>query len=111
MVQVNSRSIDAKVLKVLLEKYPIDDIELMELTGLTRTEIHRTLKGMESRGWVTLDRLPDRTYIRLKRFDFTFLGRDETQRKAVKHKSKDRKRQKKKKLLLKDEHDDEMMYA
>lgn len=111
MVQVNSRSKEAKLLRILLDKYPIDDRELAERSGLTRSEVERTLKGMEARGWVKLDRLPERTFVRMNRFDFTFLGRDETQRKAVKHKSKDRKRQKKKRLLTKDEHDDEMMYA
>jgi hypothetical protein len=110
MVQVNARSNEAKLLKVLLEKYPVDDKELMEKTGLSKLEVERALKGMEARGWVKLDRLPDRTYVRMNRFDFTFLGRDETQRKAVKHKSKDRKKRKKKQDLLKDEIDD-MMYA
>ncbi len=111
MVQVNSRSMDAKILKVILEKYPVDDLEVVEATGLSRSEVERHLKGMEARGWILLERLPGKTYIRMKRFDFTFLGRDETQRKAVKHKSKDKKKRKKKHLLLKNEHDDEMMYA
>jgi len=110
MVQVNAKSNEAKLLKVILEKYPIDDKELIERTGLTKIEVERTLKGMEARGWVKLDRLPDRTFVRMNRFDFTFLGRDETQRKAVKHKSKDRKKRKKKMDLIKDDRDD-MMYA
>ena len=111
MVQVNSRSKDAKILKVLLGKYPIDDLEVIESTGLSRSEVERSLKGMEARGWIHLERLPGKIYIRMKRFDFTFLGRDETQKKAVKHKSKDRKKRVKKQFLLKDEHDDEMMYT
>jgi DNA-binding MarR family transcriptional regulator len=111
MVQVNSRSIEAKVLKVLLEKYPIETGEVAQRSGLTKKEVERVLKGMEDRGWVTLERLPDKTYIRMRRFDFTFLGRDETQRKAVKHKGRDKKKKRIKQDLLRDEHDDEMMYA
>lgn len=111
MVQVNSKSIEAKILRVILERYPIDDKEVVERTGLSPRDVERILKGMEARGWVNLERLPDKMFIRMNRFDFTFLGRDETQRKAVKHKSKDRDRKKKKEILMKDEHDDEMMYT
>lgn len=111
MVQVNTKSADAKILRVILEKYPIDNIEVADRTGLSPREVDRALKGMEARGWISLERLPDKIFIRMRRFDFTFLGRDETQRKAVKHKSKERKKRKKKQLLTKDEHDDEMMYA
>ena len=88
----------------------MDSSIVVKETGLPQKEVDRALKGMESRGWISLERLPDKTYIRLKRTDFTFLGRDETQRKAVKHKKKDRKRSEIKKKLTRDEHDD-MMYA
>jgi DNA-binding MarR family transcriptional regulator len=110
MVQVNARSIEAKILKVLLEKYPIDTLEIVEKTHLSKQEVERTLKGMEARGWLIIERLPERSFVRLRRFDFTFLGRDETQRKAVKHKKKDRKKKSIKKALQKDDHDDDMMY-
>ncbi|MGA1848841.1 MAG: hypothetical protein ACMUHB_05820 [Thermoplasmatota archaeon] len=110
MVQVNARSVEAKILKVLLERYPIDTIEIVERTHLGKQEVDRALKGMEARGWLVIERLPDRSFIRLRRFDFTFLGRDETQRKAVKHKKKDRKKKKIKENLQKDDHDDDMMY-
>jgi hypothetical protein len=111
MVQVNARSLEAKILRILLERYPIDVDEVVRMTGLNKKEVERSLKGMESRGWLQLERLPDKMFIRMKRFDFTFLGRDETQRKAVKHKGKDRRKKKVKQKLLRDEHDDEMMYA
>lgn len=111
MVQVSSTSVEARLLRVLLDRYPIDDVELSERTGLSLEEVRRVLAAMESRGWIMLEKLPDRTFIRMRRFDFTFLGRNETQRKAVKHKSRDRKRRKIKEKLLKDPHDDEMMYS
>ncbi|MEA3559378.1 MAG: helix-turn-helix domain-containing protein [Candidatus Thermoplasmatota archaeon] len=110
MVQVNSRSVDAKVLKVLLGRYPVTMYDVIDATGLKKQVVERALKGMEARGWVQLERLPDSVFIRLKRSDFTFLGRDETQRKAVKHKSKDRKKKKLKASLLENDGDD-MMYA
>jgi hypothetical protein len=110
MVQVKSKSIEARILKVLLRVYPVDSEMVVKETGLPQKEVDRALKGMETRGWINLERLPNRTFIRLRRTDFTFLGRDETQRKAVKHKKRDRKKTAIKKKLTRDEHDD-MMYA
>ncbi len=109
MVLVIATTKEAKVLKVLLERYPIDDIEISERTGMERREIRRTLIGMEGRGWVTLDRLPDRMFVKLIRADFLFLGKDETQRKAVKHK-KGKKDKVTREKLKHDQHDD-IMYA
>ena len=110
MVQVKANSIDAKVLKVLLERYPIDIGEVAGELKLPLRSVQRAVKAMEQRGWVALETLSDRTFIRMRRFDFTFIGRDDTQRKAVKHKKKSKKKRKAKEDLLRDDHDD-MMYA
>ena len=110
MVQVKANSIDAKVLKVLLSKYPIDIGEVSKELNMPPKTIERAIKAMEQRGWVTLEVLSDKTFIRMRRFDFTFIGRDDTQRKAVKHKKRSKKRKKVVEKLLHDDHDD-MMYA
>jgi len=110
MVQVGSASIEGRILRILLSKYPIDDIEVSKLMGLDLRETQRHLRGMEARGWLTIEPLPDRWFIRMKRSDFTFIGREETQRKAVKHKRRDRRKDRVKTKLLVDDQDD-MMYA
>ncbi len=110
MVQVKANSIDAKVLKVLLDRYPIDIGEVAVELNLPIRRVQRAIKAMEQRGWVALETLSDKTFIRMKRFDFTFIGRDDTQRKAVKHKKKGKKKKKVMEKLLHDDHDD-MMYA
>ena len=110
MVQVKANSIDAKVLRVLLERYPIDIEEVSKELNMPRKTVERAIKAMEQRGWVALEILSDRTFIRMRRFDFTFIGRDDTQRKAVKHKKRGKKRKKVVEKLLHDDHDD-MMYA
>ncbi len=110
MVQVKANSIDAKVLRVLLERYPIDIGEVAAEVNLPIRSVERTIKAMEQRGWVQLEVLSDKTFIRMRRFDFTFIGRDDTQRKAVKHKKKSKKKSKAKETLLRDDHDD-IMYA
>jgi len=110
MVQVNSKTLEARILKVLMRVYPVDSEMVSKEIGVSKREVDRTLKGMESRGWISLEILPGRIFIRLRRTDFTFLGRDDTQRKAVKHKRKDKKRSDVKRKLTRDEHDD-MMYS
>ena len=110
MVDVKTGSTEGRILRVLLEKYPVDIDTISSDIGSTKKETYRILRGMEERGWLTLEKLPDRTFVRLRRFDFRFVGRDETQRKAIKHKKGNRKKKRIKKKLLRDEHDD-MMYA
>jgi len=110
MVQVDAGSREAKVLRVLMERYPVDSAQVAEETGLSISETERTLRGMEDRGWVQLERLPDRIFIRLRRMDFTFIGRVETQKRAVKHKDRKKGRDKAREKVLRDDHDD-MMYA
>lgn len=110
MVQIDAGSKEAKVLRVLLEKYPVDTGQVAEGAGLSRAEAERTLKGMEDRGWIELERLPDRTFVRLRRADFTFIGRVETQKRAIKHKGKRKDKDRARQRVLRDDHDD-MMYA
>ncbi len=110
MVQIDAGSKEAKVIRVLLERYPVDAETVAKETGIPLAEVRRILKGMEDRGWIQLEILPDRTFIRLRRFDFTFLGRVETQKRAVKHKRGRKEKEAVRAKVLRDEHDD-IMYA
>ncbi|HKZ48781.1 MAG TPA: transcriptional regulator [Thermoplasmata archaeon] len=44
----------------------------------------RTLKALQSRGIVDLETLQEKTFVRLLRQDFSFIGRQVTQRRRVK---------------------------
>jgi DNA-binding MarR family transcriptional regulator len=110
MVQIDAGSKEAKVIRVLLDRYPIDADTISKETGIPLPEVKRILKGMEDRGWVQLEILPDRTFVRLRRFDFTFLGRVETQKRAVKHKRGHKEKEAARAKVLRDDHDD-IMYA
>ena len=110
MVQVKSNSLDARILRVLLSRYPICILDVAKEVNMPPKTIERAIKAMEQRGWVSLEVLSDITFIRMRRFDFSFIGRDDTQRKAVKHKNKSKKKRKVVEKLLHDDHDD-MMYA
>ena len=109
MIEIKKGSLDERVLKILLDKYPITVEELREQLGVSKGSLDRLIKGFISRGIITLDELPDRAFIRLQRRDFRFIGRHESQRRPLKHiKRKDRKAKLKKKIKQTDY--DGMMY-
>lgn len=99
MLEIKKGSLQERVLKILLDKYPITVAELREQLGISKGSLERVIKGFVSRGIITLDVLPDSTYIRLQRRDLMFIGRHESQRRPLKHiKQKDRKAKLKKKI-------------
>ncbi|UCH88030.1 MAG: transcriptional regulator [Thermoplasmata archaeon] len=106
MIEIESGSLEARVIKVLLKTYPITTDELRDKLGISEKKLVRVLKGLASRGFISFDELPDKTYIRLNRLDFQFIGHKETQKKALKH-VKEKKRKYKR---VGDQNSDEMMY-
>ena len=105
-MEIQSNTLDARVLRILLKVYPITVEELVEKVGVSEKKLERVLKGFVSRGFITLEPLGDKTYIRLNRMDFHFLGRKETQKKSLKHV----KEKKKKYKRVGDCASDDMMY-
>lgn len=87
-VELVDGTIEARIVRLLLEMYPatLEDVrrELKARADL----VDRTVKGLVRRGLVELEVLPDRTYVRLLRTDFAFLGRKESQRKRVRHRGR-----------------------
>ena len=67
------------------------------------------IKGFVARGIVALEVLPDKSFIRLQRRDFRFIGRHESQRRALKVKKRRDRTAKFKPRKKKDDYDD-MMY-
>ena len=106
MIEITTGGLEARVLTILLKVYPITIEELQSKLGVSEAALTRVLKGFESRGFISYDKLPDKTYIRMNRFDFKFIGRKETQKKALKHV----KEKKKKYKRVGDQHSDDLMY-
>jgi hypothetical protein len=84
MIEIKRGSIEERVLKILMNCYPITISELRRYMGISEDKLMRVVKSLEVRGIVGLDVLPDKIYIRLLRHDLHFIGRKETQRKAFK---------------------------
>lgn len=109
MIEIKKGSLEERVLKILFKKYPITVEELQQELQVSKKSVDRVLKGLIARGIITLDILPDKSFILLQRRDFRFIGHHESQRKPLKLiKRRDRKAKYKPKKK-KDDYDD-MMY-
>jgi len=109
MIEIQKGSMEERILRILLKKYPITISDLQKRLKVKREIIERVIKGFESRNFVTLDVLPDKVYIRLQRWDFSFVGRRESQKKKLKHPKNKKEKLRKKRVLAKqkkDEYDD-----
>ena len=87
-IEIESDSLEARLLRILLKTYPITVSDLKWELKVSSGILERTLKGLQSRGIIELEVLPDKTFVRLLRSDFAFVGRKATQRKRFKHKGK-----------------------
>ncbi len=84
MIEIERGSLEARIIEVLLEVYPITIEELRDELSLSEKMLERGLKRLQTRGIIALEPLPDKIYIRLVRRDFHFIGRKVTQRKPLK---------------------------
>lgn len=107
MIEIQSNSLEARVIKILLKVYPITITELRSKLGVSEKALTRVIKGLIVKGHISLEELPDKTYIRLKRSDFIFIGRKETQKKALKHTREKKTKYKR----VGDQKADDMMYG
>ncbi len=85
MVQIRDGTLDARILKILLEQYPITVEEMRKELGVSKRMMERSLKHLVMQGIIELETLPDKTFIRLLK-QVNFIGKDVTQRKAFKRK-------------------------
>jgi len=86
MIEITTGTLEERIIKLLKKTYPIsvDDIRL-EL-NVSKDMILRTLKKFQMKGIVRMEPLPDKTYVRLLRHDFSFIGK-RRQKKFIKHRT------------------------
>jgi DNA-binding transcriptional ArsR family regulator len=87
-IEIESDSLEARILRILLETYPITVSDLKWELKISPNILERALKALQSRGILELEKMPDKTFIRLVRRDIAFVGKKATQRKRFKHKGK-----------------------
>lgn len=85
-VEVLHGSLEERILRFLLEVYPVTVEDLEKEVKIKRERLDRILKSFVQRGIVELEPLPDKTFIRLLRSDFQFTGIKASQRQRFKQK-------------------------
>ncbi len=85
-VQIDSDSLESRLIKLLMRGENITLKEAANKLNVSENKLERTVKGLVSKGIVSVDALPDKKYLRLKRSDIQFHGTNPSQEKALKRK-------------------------
>jgi len=84
MIEITRGTLEEQVIKILQKTYPITIKKVSKQIHLSEKQVRWVLNQLQIKGIVKLDPLPDKTFIRLIRHDFRFVGK-KRQRKFIKH--------------------------
>lgn len=83
MIEINKDSLEGRILKILLGKYPITFSELQVELNVRGYTLKKSLDDLSVRGVVGLELLPDKIFLRLLRNDLSFVGIKPSQRRGI----------------------------
>jgi len=86
MIEITTGTLEEQIIKILKKTYPITVKEIKNKLNVSMDMVIRALKKFQMKGIVGLEPLPDKTYVRLLRHDFSFIGK-KRQRKFIKHRT------------------------
>ena len=86
MIEITTGTTEEQIIKFLQKTYPVTIFDIEKKLKVSRKVIVRILQKLQVMGIVQLEPLPDKTYIRLLRYDFSFIGK-KRQKKFIKHHS------------------------
>ena len=75
MIDIKVGTIEERIIKMLQKEYPITVKELSRKLGISMEKLKTELLKLQSKNVIVLEPLPDKTFIRLIRFDIRFIGR------------------------------------
>ncbi len=85
-IQIDSDNLEARLLKLLMKGENITLKEAAKELNVSTSKLERVVKSLVSRGIISIDELPDKKYLRLKRSDIQFHGTNPSQEKTLKRK-------------------------
>jgi len=85
MIEIKTGTMEEKIIKILQEFYPITVGEISKKLHISKSNAEFELIKLQSKGIVEIEPLPGKTFVRLLRHDFTFVGRRH-QKKFIKRK-------------------------
>lgn len=86
MIEIVNGTLEEQIIKLLQKIYPITISDIEKKLHVSRKMILRVLQKFQVKSIVQLEPLSNKTYIRLIRNDFSFVGK-KRQRKFIKHRS------------------------
>jgi len=75
MIEITVDTLEEKIIKLLQNTYPITITDIERKLHISRKQIEWMLQKFQVKGIVKLEPLPDKTYVRLLRNDFLFIGK------------------------------------
>jgi len=84
MIEIVTGTLEEQIIKILQKTYPITIKDLEKKLHSSEASIVRVLQKLQTTGIIQLEPLPNKTYIRLLRRDFRFVGK-KRQKKFIKH--------------------------
>ena len=92
MIEITTGTIEEKIIRLLQKIYPVTISDIENNLHISKKIIIRVLQKLKTKGIIQLEPLPNKTYIRLLRHDFSFIGK-KRQRKFIKHHSGEKKQE------------------
>jgi predicted transcriptional regulator len=86
MIEIVNGTLEEQIIKILQKTYPVTIKDLEKQLHISYDMINRVLQKFQIKGIVQLEPLPNKTFIRLIRRDFRFVGK-KRQKKFIKHRS------------------------
>jgi hypothetical protein len=74
MIEITTGTLEEQIITLLQKIYPITISDLVRRLHVPRERVEWVLHKFQVKGIVKLEPLPDKTYIRLLRADFHFIG-------------------------------------
>ncbi len=87
MIEIRKDSLEAKVIHILKEVYPVTVTDVSKELGIHEGKVELAIKRLAMKGVVELEKLEDKTFIRLVRRDFHMIGSNSTQERSLKRRS------------------------
>ncbi len=86
MIEITTGTLEERIIRLLQKSYPIAVEDIKSELNVSKDMVFRALKKFQIKGIVRLEPLPDKTFVRLLRHDFSFIGK-KRQRKFIKHRT------------------------
>ena len=84
MIEITTGTLEERVIRFLQKTYPATIYDVKNKLHVSEKMVERVLHKLQIRGILELEPLSNKTYIRLLRNDFKFIGKKQHQCKAIK---------------------------